>query len=208
MNLLKLIVILSFGCSVLFSCNDSNKLSAEEYTKWLGKNSHLFTQEKEISGYKIKLKYIPCDYLILKELNSNKKINRDSIEQYYRNNLTFVLSIAPVENKEGRNIMFDQVTKFEEYKKRVFELNFNMEEMVELKVDDNETLLPSIYNVENTYGLSKDLNFNIVFSPKDPKLGFKNLKNIDFVLNDYIFETGINHFVFNKKELENLPSLL
>lgn len=203
-KILYLILLLS----LLISCG-RKKLSAPEYLAWYKGAGEELTRTKQINGYEIRLKYIPAEYLTYKDLQGAGFVKKDSIAEYYQHNLNFVLSIRPLGKEEGeRNIMFDRLEKFEDYKKRVFDLNFNMEELVELKLDKGIALVPSIYNVENTYGLSKELNFNLVFSPKAHKDDFDRAEEIDVVLNDYIFETGISHFVFKKKDLENLPILL
>ena len=202
--------LVALGFLSLSACKDSKKMNAHQYMAWFKDPDNGLTKEKIVNGYRLKIRYIPAEYLIYKELMGNQKANKDSIAAYYKSNISLVLSISPVsiDPKEGdRNIMYDGLEKFEEYKKRVFDLNFNMEQLVELQLDENTTLAPSIYNVENTYGLSRELNFNLVFSPNTAVKDFKKYEKIDIVLNDYIFETGINHFVFEKKELDQLPIL-
>lgn len=206
----KYIVLVFAGLCVLSACG-RKELGLEAYMAWYKQADNGLSKEKVVNGYKIKLRYIPADYLVYKELIASPKAKRDSVAQYYQNNVSLVLSIAPVamDPHEGdRNIMYDGLEKFEDYKKRVFDLNFNIEDLVELKLDENTVLVPSIYNVENTYGLSKELNFNIVFSPNARVKDFGKYEKLDVVLNDHVFETGINHFVFEKKELDKLPILL
>lgn len=200
-------------CIGLFfsACMGRKKLKAEAYMAWYKDADNGLSKEKIVGGYKIKMRYVPADYLIYKEMLASPKANRDSVAQYYQNNVALVLSISPVavDPKDGdRNIMYDGLEKFEDYKKRVFDLNFNIEDLVELKLDEHTTLVPSIYNVENTYGLSKELNFNLVFSPTAAVKDLSKYEQLDVVLNDRVFETGISHFVFEKKELDKLPILL
>jgi hypothetical protein len=191
------------------SCGGRKQLTAKEYMAWYQDPENGLIRTKEVNGYLIKVKYIPADYQIYKDMAGAKGSKRDSVAAYYKDNVSLLLSISPIGTKDReRNIMYDGLEKFEDYKKRVFDLNFNMEELVELKLGEGISLAPSIYNVENTYGLSKELNFNIVFSPSAAVKSFESYDKIDIVLNDYIFETGISHFVFEKKELEKLPILI
>lgn len=208
----KTMLMVTLSIVLLSTCAGRRQLDAKAYMKWFSDADNGLTRTKQVNGYLITLKYIPAEYLIYKEFNgmvSATVAKKDSIAEYYKHNLNFVLSISPTgSDDEGRNILYDKIEKFEDYKSRVFDINFDVENLIELKLDEGVSLAPSIYNVENTYGLSKELNFNLVFSPQASMGSFDQVDQIDLVFSDYIFETGISHFVFDKKDLKNLPILL
>lgn len=195
---------------MLCACAHRDKLEFEEYSHWIAKPEHGLVQEKRVNGYILKVKYLPWQYMVRKEmLLSGARSNFDSIASFYKSNYNFLLSITPDINgaSDSRNIMFDDIEKFEDYKQRVFDVNFKMEDFVRLKLSNGVVLSPSIYNTENTYGLNKDLNFNLVFSPNTKNENMK-IEDIDLILEDYIFSTGINHFIIKTEDLDNLPILI
>ncbi|HTF81306.1 MAG TPA: hypothetical protein VL947_06270 [Cytophagales bacterium] len=176
-------------------------LSACSHTKTKQECLEIYKKHKEdyvvtktISGFEVKMEYLP------KHLLQDKESSKS-------NDLNFVLTIAPVKDyaDEYKATMFEKITKFEEYKERVYNLNFSMDKLVEMSLDNTSGVyVPVLFNTENTYGLTKEIKINLVFAPKKSAEEFKSADKLDLVFADEIFETDINHFVFDNNKINNI----
>lgn len=202
-------VLFFIFCFVQCSNNPGNKT---EYIKWLNTEENNLVKTKYINGLEISVKYMPPEYLAYLETKNQSSCNekcRDSILATYKDAMTFLMSIGPDERKEINNdIMFKNIGNYEEYKERVMTMNFEMDEFITLFAGNKE-YKPILTNMENTYGLTKHRNIILVFAD-DEKMktenGLKESGEFDLVYEDELFELGINHFVFNKKDINNIPS--
>jgi len=149
---------------------------------------------------------MPVDYLTYNEIKSERsKFNKmmlDSVKSKYQNSRTFLLTIEPINEKKDMDLLFQGATSFEEYKMRINMLNFNPGEYVKINAKD-KSHLPVLSTMENAYNIDVKKNLYLVFANENNLL---NEPELDFEFNDMIFETGINHFVFQKKDIDNIPS--
>ncbi|HET6243903.1 MAG: hypothetical protein H0V01_04455 [Bacteroidetes bacterium] len=164
-------------------------------------------KSKSINGIKVTAKYLPPEFLVYKDLKTHDEFNtflKDSLMEWYKFNHTFLLNIAlDEENKNDMDVMRYGVKNYEEYKEKFISMNFDLTDFISLKIKDKK-LSPVLINLENVYGLSKDRNVHLVFTT-DEKTNYTDFEELDLVYNDEIFETGINHFVFQKKDIESIP---
>jgi hypothetical protein len=199
----KIIVVLV--CCLLTSCKKEFKSEAEFYKFWNDKTNGL-KKEKIVNDFKITVKYMPVDYLTYNEIKSERsKFNKmmlDSVKSKYQNSRTFLLTIEPINEKKDMDLLFQGATSFEEYKMRINMLNFNPGEYVKINAKD-KSHLPVLSTMENAYNIDVKKNLYLVFANENNLL---NEPELDFEFNDMIFETGINHFVFQKKDIDNIPS--
>ncbi len=196
------IYILIFIASLLSSCSSGFKDEAAFY-KWFNNDENGFIKIKVIGDKKISVKYLPPQFLAYKELKNKKgtsKDVKDSLENYYSKSRTFLLKIEPADVKKGGDIQYEDVASFGDYVERTKTLNFDMEGFITLKTDKQE-LAPVLVNMENTYSVEKGRNFLIVFTEKDKTSDLENSEEFDFILDGELFKTGISHFVFKKKEI-------
>lgn len=185
-------------CSLFCSCTHTK--TKEESLEYYTKHKQDYTVSKIISGFEIKVEYVPKH--LLPEGNNVKSQNCD---------LNFVLTIAPVKDydDEYKATMFEKITKFEEYKDRVYNLNFSIDKLVEMTLDESPTTyVPVLFNTENTYGLTKEIKINLVFAPQKNTGEFKNADKLDIAFADEIFETGINHFVFDNHKINTISEFV
>ncbi len=186
--------------SLFFLVSCSNTKSKKECLEYYTKHKQDYMVSKIVSGFEVKMEYLP------------KHLFQQDTAQHLKNqDLNFVLTIAPVKdyNDEYKATMFEKITKFEEYKDRVYNLNFEMDKLVEMSLDGGSiAYAPVLFNTENTYGLTKEIKINIVFAPQKSVQEFTVAKELDLVFTDEIFETGISHFVFDNHKINNIsPSL-
>lgn len=200
--------IFFIGLSSLFSCKKREVNSVEEYSKWINEPENGLIQTKRIKGLKVSVKYLPNEYLVYKETigNDNTETYKDSLKKEYKNSLTFLMIIAPDEEKGNKNdIMTEGINNYQEYSERLLALNFQLDKNISLRSGTIE-LKPVLSALENTYGLSKSRNILFVFAANEEQKGKMNdSETIDFVYIDELFSLGIMHFDFANKKLKDLP---
>ncbi len=187
-------VLISIFLLLGFFASCSKAKSRQECLEYYTKHKSDYVVSKVVSGFEVKMEYLP------KHLLAQEKVTKN-------NDMNFVLTIAPLKDydDEYKATMFEKITKFEEYKERVFNLNFEMDKLVELSLDGSDKMYtPVLFNTENTYGLTKEIKINLVFAPKSVEKEFSNAGELDLIFTDEIFETGINHFVFDNKKINNI----
>ncbi len=193
-------LFLHIALLMVFSISCTGKKTVKECLEYYKKHKEEFVVSKVVSGFEVKMEYIPKH--LFASADPAIKPNGD---------LNFVLTIAPIKDydDEYKATMFEKISKFEEYKERVFNLNFEMNKLVELSLDDKpEVYVPVLFNTENTYGLTKEIKINLIFAAKSVKGEFKEAHKIDVVFTDEIFETGISHFVFDNHIINNISQLV
>jgi hypothetical protein len=187
------------------SCGTSVINSEKEFLSYLDNpdNGYVKTREYENVGFKVK--YLPNEFFLMNEMkyadSPLSETEQDSIINLYSQTRTFLLTIK-AESNSGKDIMFYGITSEEAYRERFEKLNFGLGEYIHLKTDKNK-YKPSLINLENVYGLSKNRNINIVFAPKTENDDLFTSATYDLVFEDFIFSSGINHFRFNRTDLDN-----
>jgi hypothetical protein len=195
------IIILLWGCTKSIH-------SEKEFYNWLNNPDNGLLKEKEIDGIKYTVKYLPVEYLVYQELSKMQnysKETKDSLIGLYINTRTFLLTIGTTEKSGSGDIMYEGISEMEEFKERVELLNFDMKEYITLKTEVGD-LLPRLSTLENTYGLKNSRNVYVVFA-SDGEFDLMKAQKIDFTFNDEIFNTGINHFLFEREAIDNIPTL-
>ena len=204
-------ILLSLFFLTFFGCKSKLSSEKEFYKYWSDSSNGLF-HKKSVNGFELTMKYMPHEYLMFNEIQ-NKPIGEKEYEELkkkYANTLSFLMTIAPESSTNFSST--DQVEKYnigslEEFKDRMLELNFGMKEYIHLKTSAGEKYHPILATMENVYTLDNKKNIVIVFG--DIKEGKSILENekLDVVFEDKMFDTGINHFVFEKENLLNIPEL-
>ncbi len=197
---------------LLFSCGKKEIKEPLEYTKWLADPENNLVQTRYINGIKISVKYLPPEYLAYIECKDKENVNKlvkDSLVRYYEESKTFVLNIGPDERKgqPSGDIMMSNISHYQDYKGRNFTMNFEMQDYISLEIP-GASYAPVLCNLENVYGLDKSRNIFVVFADKEKKGKLNVSKELDFVFDDEIFGTGRSHFVFNKKDLNDIPHFI
>ncbi|MBI4646902.1 MAG: hypothetical protein HY738_10000 [Bacteroidia bacterium] len=194
---------------IITSCSDKTQLNTfQEYAEYLNDPENGLIKIKTVNGYELKVHYLPPAYSAYLELSQDSVITKkeaDSVLKDYLDGLTFMLSIGPDKNRGySGNIMYNGITKYEEYKERLINLSFSIENFVTLKTG-NEIYSPVLSSFDFEYGLKENKNILFVFLPINNNNSFHTSDNLDFVFEDFVFDTGMNHFVFNRKDINSLP---
>ncbi len=187
------------GCQKKFS-------SVQEYYAWLNQEESGMVREKKVGNLAFEVKYLAPEYLAIREAGSKATdlALLDSLKGTYKNSLTFLLTFSHVV-PTGRDIMFDGISSKPEYTQRMHRMNFGFDEMVFLNTDEGD-VYPKLTSLENVYGATDKRAVFVVFSGAQADKLWKRGKELDLVLNDEIFGTGIIHFRFNREDLESMPA--
>lgn len=194
---------------ILLSCNTS-KVDYNTYLKYLADPENGLTKERTTHGIKLKVKYLPVDYLVYNAFASVDSVlteeEQKKIKISYANSLTFMLTLGPADN-ESFSITKIGVENYQQFAERIETMSFNMKEYFTLEANGKE-IMPELVQLEtiNTQELSK--NLIVVFKALDEQ-GKSILNNdITFTYNDELFYTGINKFVFKADNIKALPELV
>lgn len=190
---------------ILFFSNCGHKIGTlKEAYSWLNNPQNRLISSNENGLFLIDVKLLPSQLVALQELeNENLSLSKfSSVHEKYKKSLTFVMII-----RSKKDINFDlmqiNINSTEELKARVFDLNFDIKNQIKLKSKKGELeWSPAIVSTENLYNISQSKTINIVFENT-----LKDTDEIIFEWDDTIFNTGINTFKFNLKELKNFPEI-
>lgn len=202
----KYLVLLSLFLLVVACKKEIRTLS--EYNKYINDPDNGLLKERKIFNFKISVKLLPPDYLVLKEMKSTTERNYSKMLTEHKNNLTFILTLTfggEKKTPEGDPVS-SGLSDYEEYKERFSHLNFKLYEDIQLSSNRQE-YSPVLISFENTYGQSNELNTMVVFSPKTEKDEFRKADSYTFIYNDRIFSSGYNKFTFKREDLDNSPCI-
>lgn len=189
---------------VLTACGKSFKTEAD-FHKWLHDQENGLVKERSANGFSLKVKYLPGEYLAYLEAGRQKEKTAHYLKDF-QNSRTFLFSIDYLSKEDpNANILHYDVSNMPEYDQRVRELNFNMKDYIYIKTSDGKIHRPVLATMENIYHLSSKKDIYLVFADETTQGSLTNSEELDLVFEDGIFDTGINHFVFSKKHLNNLP---
>ncbi|MDP2684160.1 MAG: hypothetical protein Q8P20_03820 [bacterium] len=182
--------------------------SEKEFFFFINDKENGFIKKQDANGFELVVKYLPPTYLAY--LEAQKEIgNGNFLDQYNRllpeflSAKTFILTIDP-----GLNISdptYYNVGDLSDYKERIQEMNFNMKDHIYILLGNGKKIFPLSTSMENIYDLQTKKTIYLVFPDNDNILSKADL--LDFVFEDTFLNTGINHFQFYKKDLDNLPEL-
>lgn len=196
---------------MLVACNKTTVNTYEEYLAWLNDSDNGLTMDKKAGGIIIKVKHLPSNYLAYQDLLHESHVNKDIVDSLINNydkSLTFLLNIGVDGNTKKGDIMYHDVNNYEEYKKKLYNMNFDIEKKISLTINEKE-YFPVLAHLENVYGLTESRNIMVVFVPEtENEQSFYDAKEIAFTYDDELFKTGINHFVFKRENINNIPSFI
>lgn len=176
----------------------------EKLLQWINQPEHGLVISKSINGFQLTAKYLPSDYLVLKELGNQDftASHFQQLKEEYQHSKTFLLTIAPDQEEQRNTVMFHQVVSRADYQQRVRDLNFRIGDFLSLTTKSKE-LKPVLHHMENTYELAEHRSIYLVFADDELQ------KDEDWVLkfDDRLFGTGISRFLFHHQDLAKIPDI-
>jgi len=203
-----LIAIVCFGGMLgLSGCKPTAMHNSAEFATWLGNPQHGMIVNRSMNGINMQAKFLPNSYLALVDCengSSPTKHGFDSLLQAYAEGYTFLLTLGPEDlAAESFDAMYAGVDGVAAFKERVQEMHFGMAQQFELRGDDGRHP-PTIVNIENDYGLANQRSLYVVFERTET---LDKASQLTFTWKDHLFETGINHFVFDQSNLNAIPAV-
>lgn len=192
---------------VCCSCNNSIS-NHKAYMIYMADKGNGLIKDKSIGGIKLRVKYLPVDYLVynsIENIESARVTMIDSIKKSFNNSITFMLTIGPDEN-ESFDITKVGVSDYKQFAQRVEEMSFNMAEYITLTIKDKE-YKPDLAQMENINGPEQSRNIILVFKAKDENNKEVMTDDMYFTFNDELFATGINKFKFQMDDILSVPKL-
>lgn len=203
-NKLKEIILIVFSI-VFMQCHNTIDDKAE-LMRWMANKNNGLIKQHSGNGFLLTLKYLPPEYLAINEVDSDGGNSTKSYSEYLNNfkySRTFLLTIAHDNTKV--DITNYNVFSMPEYKQRIEELNFKIKDYIYLKTEKGKKYAPVLSTMENIYEIGNRKSIYLVFS--DDKERILSTETLDVVFQDEFIDTGISHFVFKKKNIDNLPVL-
>lgn len=204
---MKILISLFIGFIVLqTSCQRKELSSKEALYEYLADSSNGLVKERDLGAIKVKIKYLPKEYIIYNELKTKKDYTRkdiDSLTKIYGQMEIFLMTIDFKKETTSSNALMNGLASYEEYKERIEKLNFTLDEYVMMNEDSPEEQRLLLWSLENTYTVGTKRNITLVFA-KDSS---KKAEEYNLSFKDDIFYSGISHYRFNKKDIKNLPEI-
>lgn len=184
------------------ACSTKQVLGPKEYLSWIASNDAAINSTKDIGNYTIAIKYLPQDYLTLKEFetpytNIDKK-KFDETSKKFAGHHYFLMRIT--DSKTGQSVLRSNGADYGKYAERLNYFAFNAQNDFKL-VDGIDTIDCVLHHFENNYSLSPINDITIVF----PKKTIDN--NMVFIWNDPVLGLGTIKFAFDKEDLKTIPTL-
>ncbi|MEM7549574.1 MAG: hypothetical protein AAF363_07865 [Bacteroidota bacterium] len=201
-----LIIVVLFGCSK----GSKSSLALEEYQNWLIEHKEQILKTKGTDFLRISAQYLAADYLAFQDLKlsvgSVSQEALDSLSHEYLQTLSFQVNLE-ASSKEN-NLLYHKVNGYSEYKQRVNHLNFDLDTFLSLTVNDHR-YKPLLGHFEGYHELSNRLIFHVTFKPEEYMNGKfdDTIDRLYLTFDDPYWETGINHFTFEREHIEQLPKI-
>ncbi len=199
------IYMLGFIVILLFvKCSDNDVDSQSDLIHWIADEENGMVKKTEANNFILTMKYLPPELLALNEAG-----NKDSLDLYkkylkeFKGSRTFILTMK--NQNASVDITNYGVTDITEYKSRISYLNFDIKDHVYIKTESGRKIKPVLSTMENIYEIGDTKSIYFVFADENEEVLKSN--TLDIVFEDNIIDTGISHFLFAKKFLDNTPTL-
>lgn len=194
------------GALMLLACGRQHKVDTAFLTTYAHDPAHGLVCTRSTNGITTTVRIVPAELCALQDLAQDSCAGKlPELLAQQRQQLRVIVELAPDTAHFQGDVMTYGSHDLESYLDNAFRLNFGWEEMAELRCGDR-VYTPVLSTLENTYGLSKTRNVMLVFAPTakgDDALS--TAKDLDIVLNNTVFSTGIQHFRFSRTDLSNVP---
>jgi hypothetical protein len=201
-----LMIMALAGLAFLSACQRPAKVDAAFLSTYGRDPDHGLFGSRTTNGVVTTVRIVPAALCALQEFNSDScgpgllQLLKEQREQ-----LRVIVELAPDTTHFRGDIMTYGSHDLRSYLDNAFQLNFGWEDMAELHCG-TRVYKPVLSTLENTYGLTKTRNVMLVFAPAEKgDTEFGTSPDLDIVLDNTVFGTGIQHFRFSRTDLSNVP---
>jgi hypothetical protein len=148
---------------------------------------------------------------VLREVGDDTTTTKEAIDELvhaYSTQMSFFVNLALDEETPTNDIMFAGVRDVTGFKEQAYALNFGWSDMALLRCG-TRSYRPQLSTLENTYGLTKDRNVLLVFTPTvkdDPD--FFTSPFIELEITNHWFGTGTQSFKFRRADMDKVQQAL
>lgn len=176
----------------------------------LNNPSNGIVRSKEVTGFKVTVKYLPSTYLAYMELNKQETgfARLDSLARLYEASSSFQVLIEPADPTQTlASLLFLNTSSQAEIETIMTTLTYEMEQYISLKFEGEE-LPPVLSTLESTMESDKKLSYIFTFNqPIKTILAKKEDQEIEFSITKNFFLNTNAAFAFEVDQLTALPGL-
>jgi hypothetical protein len=200
-----LIAVLAGG--ILQSCGNGREGPAD-YMKYLNDPGNGLVRTRRLNGLSISAKYLSPELRAFQEVRSSDEriSSQDSLVAFNGRSVAFLLTIRLDSTSADRDIAVRGVHDYNDFAARALNMNFGMQERLTLSADGRE-YRPVLAALDNEYGMGGARNITVVFLDEERPQRITGARSLDLSFADDIYETGINHFVFDGATIAGAPKL-
>lgn len=194
------IVILLFGAFLaLSSCEISSFDRAADYVSWVENKDNNLRQEKRIGDLIYILQYKPHMYIALQELNTP---NPQESEIKTKLDELGVLAYFNLRIKHANNadVVKHLISSPEEFMQRSNYLSFEFQQDITM-VQSGDSIPCLLFQEVKNYGIAPYVDFVLGFNQ------ISEVNDLQVVINDHGFNTGLVKFTIPSTTLKNIPEL-
>lgn len=176
-------------------------LSPAEYISWFKGDENHLRKTQMVNGVQYTLDYRSPEFLaLMQEQNENiTKAELDSAMNEISDLIQFRLQIEVPGS--GKEFLKHNLTNESDYEPRVKYFAFDMQKDIYLKTEKGDSIPCSMYHFERTYNVSASSVFLLGFA------GAQLEGKTEIIIHEKVFAGQEIRFVFDPKELKNIPQL-
>jgi hypothetical protein len=187
----------------LYSCNQKQILSIEDYVKWIDNEENVLHVKKTIGEFYVDVQYMTPDYCTAKEMGLENARNQDSfkvVRSQKEDLQTILLTIGSPQNKDGDLLQFISASKQTTFNQLVQYFSFAIKDDISL-VCDKDTLPCVLHVFERNYGLAPTISIVCSFEKS------KRITDKTFIFQDKALGIGIVKINFKESDFKNIPTI-
>ncbi len=187
--------------AVLLSSCGRHKLEAKEYIKWVDE-SEILSSTKVIGNIEFTMRYIPAEYMLLKEIAAGKNVSKEVFNQKLKEQSKLIYINLQVKDLDSHSeAIRSGVRSMEDLSQKINHMSFNAQKDFEL-IQCDSLKKCVLYHFERSYDLASHNKIVMAFEnnghcESDIKLKY----------DDQVFDTGIINLVITKEQLAEVPAL-
>ncbi|HEY4798222.1 MAG TPA: hypothetical protein VII99_04010 [Bacteroidia bacterium] len=186
---------------------EGKELSKAEYKTWIGSQANPMLFKKKIQDIEYSLRYLPSDYLALREAGKDAK---DSLIQQAKKHYSdliyfeFNISVPDINYEAIKYNLPGGQQKISEYDRRVSYCSFGIQKDISLVTDKGDSIPCSIVQFERSFDVAPVCTFQLAFAQQEME---KVKSEVTYTFHDNLFNKGIIKFSFSKADLTKVPKL-
>ena len=177
------------------------EMTPAEYIHWFKSSENHLRKSETIGDLRYTLEYRSPELLALQQLQS-ENITQNDLDSAMKDMEGLVQFRLEIEvPSTGIEFMKHDLQDKADYEPRVKYFAFEMQKDISIINGTGDTLPCSMYHFERSYGVSPASVFLLGFS------GINLNKDLEIIVTEKVFAKKEIRFVFNPKELKNIPQL-